>query len=102
MSDVRLKKDIKPIVSALDKVKNLNGVSFTWKKDNKKSIGFIAQEVEQVLPELVDTNPAIDDPIKEYKSVNYSNVVAVLVEAMKDQQKQIDELKKIIKNGNNL
>jgi len=102
MSDVRLKKDIKPIVSALDKVKNLNGVSFTWKKDNKKSIGFIAQEVEQVLPELVDTNPAIDDPTKEYKSVNYSNIVAVLVEAVKDQQKQIDELKKIIKNGNNL
>ena len=97
MSDVRLKKDIKPITDALDKVKKLNGVNFTWKKDNKKSIGFVAQEIEKVLPELVKTTPAIDNPEKQYKSVNYSNVVAVLVEAIKDQQKQIDELKKQIK-----
>ncbi len=102
MSDVRLKKDIKPIKDALDKVKKLNGVNFTWKKDNKKSIGFVAQEIEKVLPELVKTTPAIDDPEKQYKSVNYSNVVAVLVEAIKDQQKQIDELKKLIKDGDNL
>lgn len=102
MSDVRLKKDIKPITDALDKVKKLNGVNFTWKKDNKKSIGFVAQEIEKVLPELVKTTPAIDDPEKQYKSVNYSNVVAVLVEAIKDQQKQIDELKKLIKDVNNL
>jgi hypothetical protein len=83
-SDERLKSDIKTIDNALDKVMNMRGVSYT--KQAEKGIGVIAQEVEKVLPEVVTDG--------EYKSVAYGNIVGVLIEAIKEQQKQIDELKK--------
>jgi len=83
-SDERLKSDIQTIDNALDKVMNMRGVSFT--KQAEKGIGVIAQEVEKILPEVVTDG--------EYKSVAYGNMVGVLIEAIKEQQKQIDELKK--------
>lgn len=86
-SDRRLKKNIKPIENALEKVKALAGVFFDWKKDDETNLGFIAQDVEEVLPELVNTNE------NGMKSVRYGNITAVLVEAMKEQQSQIEELK---------
>ena len=83
-SDERLKSDIQTIDNALDKVMNMRGVSFT--KQAEKGVGVIAQEIEKVLPEVVTDG--------EYKSVAYGNIVGVLIEAIKEQQKQIDELKK--------
>ncbi len=83
-SDERLKSDIQTIDNALDKVMNMRGVSYT--KQAEKGIGVIAQEIEKVLPEVVTDG--------EYKSVAYGNIVGVLIEAIKEQQKQIDELKK--------
>ena len=83
-SDERLKSDIQTIDNALDKVMNMRGVSFT--KQAEKGIGVIAQEIEKILPEVVTDG--------EYKSVAYGNIVGVLIEAIKEQQKQIDELKK--------
>ena len=91
-SDERLKSNIKPIDNALDIVLTLEGKRYT--KDGKEQIGVIAQQVEKVLPEVV-TTPEGDG----YKSVNYGNMVAVLIEAIKDQQMQIDELRRQI-NGN--
>lgn len=88
-SDITLKENIQPINNALDKVLQLNGVSFDWKESGKSSLGVIAQEVEGVFPELVHTNEATG-----LKSVEYGNLVAPLIEAIKEQQKQIDELKK--------
>ena len=79
-----MKSDIKTIDNALDKVMNMRGVSFT--KQAEKGIGVIAQEVEKIIPEVVTDG--------EYKSVAYGNMVGVLIEAIKEQQKQIDELKK--------
>lgn len=90
-SDINLKKDIVQIGNPLDKINQLKGVSFTWKNDNKKSIGLIAQDVEKVFPELVLT-----DENTGLKSLQYGNLVAVLIEAVKEQQKQINELKKEI------
>jgi hypothetical protein len=89
-SDIRLKENIVPLQKSLDKVLQLNGVSFTWKADpgKKQSIGFIAQEFEKVIPELVFTNET-----DGYKGINYAEVSAVLVEAMKEQQKFIEEIK---------
>ena len=94
-SDARYKTNIVPLNNALDDILNLRGVSYDWDKakwpeknfSDGKQIGFIAQELEKIFPELVsaDTNG--------YKSVNYIGVVPVLVEAIKTQQKQIDELK---------
>ena len=83
-SDERLKSDIETIDNALDKVMNMRGVSYV--KQAEKGIGVIAQEIEKVLPEVVTDG--------EYKSVAYGNIVGVLIEAIKEQQKQIDELKK--------
>ena len=97
-SDRRLKECITVIEGALDKVKQLNGVTFKWKPLTKeeiqtihgntgKDVGVIAQEVEEVLAEAVTTRD------NGYKAVNYEKIVPLLIEAIKEQQKQIDELK---------
>ena len=89
-SDKRLKRNIQTIDNALDTVHNLRGVTF--EKSLKPSIGVIAQEVEEVLPELVNTDA------DGMKSVAYGNIVGVLIEAIKEQQKQIEELKNKFKD----
>jgi hypothetical protein len=65
----------------------IRGVSFNWITDEQaeRKIGFVAQEVEEVLPELVFTNP-----VDGYKGVNYAEMTAVLTEAVKEQQEQIE------------
>ncbi len=88
-SDRKLKKNIRPISNALEKTLSLNGVEFDFTNRDESSIGFIAQEVEQVVPQLVFGGDGEDD----LKSIAYQNFVALLVEAIKDQQKQIDDLK---------
>lgn len=81
-SDRRLKKNIETIDSALDKTLQLRGVTFDWKKNNQHEIGFIAQEVEEVVPVLVQTqNRGL---ASEMKSVKYGNIVALVVEALKE------------------
>ena len=79
-SDARMKKDIKTIDKALDKVVQLRGVEYKFKKDkqNRTQLGFIAQETEKVFPETVTTDSA------GMKSMNYANLVAPVVEAIKD------------------
>lgn len=90
-SDRRLKDNIKPIENALEKVSKLSGNSFVW--NNKQSsykgedIGVIAQEVEAVFPDLVDTRE------NGYKAVKYQNLVAVLIEAVKELNTEIKNLK---------
>ena len=74
------------------------------KKDGKKSTGLIAQELEKVLPEVVYETHDINDEEDKFKAVRYGNIVGLLVEAIKEQQKEIDELKEQVKgdtNGNN-
>ena len=93
-SDVRLKKDIVDLSGALDKVNKLHGVTFKWKADPKERdvIGFIAQEVEEVVPELIRE----DD--RGYLTVNYLGSTALLVEAVKEQQKMIEQLQYEVAN----
>ena len=93
-SDIRFKSNIRPIENALDIVCSLQGKLYT-KEEVDDQVGFIAQEVEEVLPSVVHT----DASEEKYKSINYASMVAVLTEAIKDQQKQIDELKEKL-NGN--
>lgn len=92
-SDLNLKKNIASLSGQLGKILQLRGVSFDWKKDGKHSTGLVAQEVEKVYPELVST-----DKVSGLKSVAYGNLVAPLIEAVKEQQKQIDALKAEIEN----
>jgi hypothetical protein len=100
-SDARFKTDVAPISNPLQKVLALRGVNFNWNTSafpqrmfsDKRTLGFIAQEVEKVLPEIVQT----ENTTEGYKSVQYDKVVALLVEAIKEQQKQINQLKKQVK-----
>lgn len=95
-SDFRFKKEISSLNNSLENILNLNGVSYQWNTDvftkrgftEDKQIGLIAQEVEEVLPELVQTGA------DGYKSVDYQSLSAVLVEAIKEQQKTIESLEK--------
>ncbi len=85
-SDAVLKENVEDIDGALEKVKQLRGVEFNMIGNDRKELGVIAQEVEKVLPELVTEKEGI-------RSVAYGNITAVLIEAIKEQQTQIDELK---------
>ena len=92
LSDITLKENIEVIQNPLDKVKQIRGVNFSYKKDGRKSTGLIAQELEKVLPNAIFTTHEIGDD-KEIKAIRYGNVVGLLVEAIKEQQEQIEELK---------
>lgn len=93
LSDRNLKENIVNIDNALEKVNQINGVYFNFKNDpSRRHAGVIAQEIEAVLPEVISkSNEGI-------LSVGYGNIVGLLIEAIKEQQKQIDELKSIILN----
>ena len=84
-SDAKLKTNVETITSPLEKLNQIDGVSFNWISDDKPSMGVIADTVEKVLPELVTS----DDP----KTVNYNGLIGLLIEAVKEQQVQITELK---------
>ncbi|HIE01180.1 MAG TPA: tail fiber domain-containing protein [Thiotrichaceae bacterium] len=93
-SDQRLKQNIHSLENAISKLAQLRGVSFNWKDNTQNAntqIGFIAQEVETVLPELVSTDS------DAYKSIAYGKLTAVLVEAVKEQQLQIERLENLIR-----
>lgn len=100
-SDARFKTNIIPIENSLQKVMQMRGVTFDWKTkefpsrtfSEKRSMGFIAQEVEQVVPEVVQS----ENTTEGYKSVQYDKIVALLVEAIKEQQKQIEQLQQKVK-----
>lgn len=98
-SDRSMKKDIEELEGSLGKILNLKGVSFKWKDEENgigEDIGLIAQDVEKIYPEIVST-----DEKTGLKAVQYSNLVAPLIEAIKEQQQQINELKneiEILKN----
>lgn len=89
-SDARLKTNIENINNSLEKVMQLNGVYFNWKNnsDSNRQIGFIAQEVEKIIPEVV-----VKDINGDY-GMAYGNLSALLINAIKEQQKMIEELKK--------
>jgi hypothetical protein len=89
-SDRRLKTNIKTLENSLQKVMQLRGISFTWKNNPEYGtrIGFIAQEFEKVIPELVFTNEA-----DGYKGINYAEANAILVEAIKELKNENDQLR---------
>ncbi|MEO6541821.1 MAG: tail fiber domain-containing protein [Ferruginibacter sp.] len=93
-SDLRYKRNITPISNPLEKIMQVNGVNYYWKKadfpnmnfNDKIQVGFIAQDLEKIFPEMVFTDEA------GYRSVDYSRLTPVLVETIKEQQKQIDTI----------
>jgi hypothetical protein len=85
-SDKNLKHDIKTYENGLGQVLKLRGVTFSWNRDDRKDVGFIAQEVEKVEPKLVETHK------DGMKSVRYGNIIAMVVEAIKDLHKMVTNL----------
>jgi hypothetical protein len=99
-SDRDLKKNIKPIKNAIEKVEQIGGYTFDWKKDKKNihgfsghDVGVIAQEIEAVLPEVVTTRE------NGYKAVRYEKIIPLLIEAIKEQQNKINELENLLKQN---
>jgi hypothetical protein len=84
-SDINLKENIHTVENSLETIQSLRGVSFDWKESGKKSYGVIAQELEEILPELVSSG--------EIKTVNYNGIIGVLIEAVKELKKEIEDLK---------
>ena len=83
-SDIKLKRNIKKIDNPIDKIIRIDGVTFDWKTNNKSSMGVIAQNIEEVLPQLVSGGDS--------KTVNYNGIIGLLIECIKTQQEQIDNL----------
>ena len=94
VSDERLKENIEPIENALEKIQTINGVSFNMIDiPEQKELGVIAQDVQKVFPEAV----SFIDNEQEYLGVSYPMLIPALIEAIKEQQKQIEELQSLIR-----
>ena len=95
VSDQRLKHDINKIENALDKISKINGYTFTYNKNSKKSAGVIAQEVENVLPSAVENKSLVFHGQEgiEYKTVQYDQLHGLLIEAIKELKAEIEVLK---------
>ena len=93
-SDVRYKKNITALINPVEKLMQVNGVQYNWRGEefpnmnfnDKMQTGFIAQDLEKIFPEMVFTDDA------GYKSIDYSRLTPVLVETIKEQQKEIKEM----------
>lgn len=86
-SDIALKENLTPIANPMSVLEQLNGFKFTWKETGENAFGLTAQDVEKVIPEIVKSRP------DGYKGINYLNIIAFLVEAVKDLKQEIQELK---------
>tara|TARA_B100000497_G_C7658426_1_gene396440 strand:- start:203 stop:919 length:717 start_codon:yes stop_codon:yes gene_type:complete len=86
-SDINLKKNINTLTNCYDIVSDLNPVGFKWIKNNKENVGFIAQEVEQIIPNIVSDND-------EYKTIAETKIIAYLVGAIQELDKELKELEK--------
>lgn len=86
-SDLNLKQNINPIENGLETLKKIEGVEFEWKENSQKSIGVIAQQIEQILPELVTE-------VDGNRTVNYNGLIGILIEAVKELSEEVEELKK--------
>ena len=94
ISDATLKYDINPVEFALDKINQLKGVSYKYKHNDRESAGLLAQDVEKVMPSAVNTKklPLATGTDKEYKTLHYDSMTAILVEAIKELTAKVRKL----------
>lgn len=90
LSDRNKKDNIESLVDAINVINQINPVSFTWKDNGNKAYGVIAQEIEEVLPELVATNS------EGVKSVSYTQIIPFLVQVIQEQHKEIQRIKAVV------
>jgi|DEB0MinimDraft_10_1074344.scaffolds.fasta_scaffold00017_31 hypothetical protein len=104
-SDIRLKENIEPITDALGKVKRLDGVTFNYKKDGSRSTGVIAQQVQEVLPEVIYESAEVgkSENGEKFLAVRYGQMMGLAIEAIKELSAEVDSLKvklKELEDGN--
>ena len=94
ISDATLKYDINPVEFALEKINQLKGVSYKYKHNDRESAGLLAQDVEKVMPSAVNTKklPLATGDDKEYKTLHYDSMTAILVEAIKELTAKVKKL----------
>ena len=90
-SDKKLKENINLIDNPIEKIKQIRGVTFDWKRDGKKSAGVIAQDIEKILPEAVKEVHGLKDD-ESYKTVNYNSLISILIESVKELTARVEEL----------
>jgi len=90
-SDSRLKSDVTPLKDSLAKINQMQGVSYTFDPSGKKQIGLIAQDVEKIIPEVVSIQ-------NDYYTMSYPNLVAVLIEAVKELSSKVEDLESRLDN----
>ncbi|GAA4449149.1 tail fiber domain-containing protein [Rurimicrobium arvi] len=101
LSDKRMKRNVRPLQNALEKISKLNGVTYNWdnsfdpsiETNGAQQIGFLAQDVQKVIPEATVVNE------RGIYGISYDMIIPVLTEAIKEQQAQIEELKKLVMQG---
>ena len=96
-SSQRFKKDVEVIDNPIKTIQNLRGVTFTWKKNDQKDYGFIAEEVGKELPIIVEWDDKNSENLPQAMSMDYTRIIPILLEGIKSQQNQIDNLKDEIK-----
>ena len=96
-SSQRFKKDVEVIDNPIKTIQNLRGVTFTWKKNDQKDYGFIAEEVGRELPIIVEWDRNNSENSPQAMSMDYTRIIPILLEGIKSQQNQIDNLKDEIK-----
>ena len=96
-SSQRFKKDVEVIDNPIKTIQNLRGVTFTWKKNDQKDYGFIAEEVGKELPIIVEWDNKNSENPPQAMSMDYTRIIPILLEGIKSQQNQIDNLKDEIK-----
>ena len=90
-SDSRLKSDVEPLTDSLAKINQMQGVRYTFDPSGKKQIGLIAQDVEKIIPEVVSIQ-------NDYYTMSYPNLVAVLIEAVKELSSKVEDLESRLDN----
>ena len=91
-SSQRFKKDVEVIDNPIKTIQNLRGVTFTWKKNDQKDYGFIAEEVGKELPIIVEWDRNNSENSPQAMSMDYTRIIPILLEGIKFQQNQIDNL----------
>ena len=94
-SSIRFKKDVQKLENAMDVINKLEGVSYKWKDTDKQDYGFIAEDVNRILPEIVEW----DEENDHATSMDYMRIISFLVEAVKFQHHKLNELEERVDNG---
>ena len=98
-SDIRLKKNIEPLKNSLELINQLNPITYNWKDENmtNNNIGFIAQEVEKVIPEITED---YDIKGEKYLGIRTTDLIPFLVKSIQELSKELNDMKEILKNHN--